>query len=105
MDEAAISKYILETFAGVDVITASGNSFFFYDQDNKIPFVTIVTTNEYDDVSDLERPGVYRLNIGISKQTYQTMFATETPDGIEIRHTEGHDFTALDKLMPHPVYG
>src|SRR5688500_7046614 len=105
MDEITISKYILDTFDGVNVITASGNSFFFYDQANKIPFITIVTNNEYDDVSDLDRPGVFRLNCGISKQTYQTLFKTETSDGVEIAHTEGHDFTALDKLMPHPTYG
>ncbi|MEO7540109.1 MAG: DUF6194 family protein [Pyrinomonadaceae bacterium] len=105
MDETAITKYILETLDGVQVATDSGNSFFFYDTENKIPFVTIVTNNHYDDVSDLDRPGVFRLNIGVSKQTYRSMFATESPDGAEIRHTDGHDFTALDKLMPHPIYG
>jgi hypothetical protein len=105
MNEDAIAKYILETFAGVNVITASGNSFFFYDPDNKIPFATIVTNNEYDDGSDLDRPSVFRLNVGVGKNEYRTLFATERPDGTEIVHTEGHDFTALDKLMPHPQYG
>ena len=105
MDDTQISKYILETFEGVNVVTDSGNSFFFYDPENKIPFVTIVTNDQYDDVSDLGREGVYRLNIGVSKQTYQSLFRTETDDGVEIPHNEGHDFTALDTLMPHPVYG
>ena len=105
MDQAGIGKYILDKFDGVNVITDSGNSFFFYDPDNKIPFVTIVTNNEYDDLSDLDRESVYRLNIGISKQTYQTLFRTETDDGVEVPHNEGYDFTTLDKLMPHPVYG
>jgi hypothetical protein len=105
MDEAEISKYILDSFYGVNVITASGNSFFFFDPENKIPFITIVTNNEYDDVSDLDRESVYRLNVGISKQSYQKLFRTERPDGTEIAHVEGHDFTALDTLMPHPAYG
>ena len=105
MDDTQISEYILETFEGVNVVTDSGNSFFFYDPENKIPFVTIVTNDQYDDVSDLGREGVYRLNIGVSKQTYQSLFRTETDDGVEIPHNEGHDFTALDTLMPHPVYG
>ena len=105
MDQAGIGKYILDKFDGVNVITDSDNSFFFYDPDNKIPFVTIVTNNEYDDLSDLDRESVYRLNIGISKQTYQTLFRTETDDGVEVPHNEGYDFTTLDKLMPHPVYG
>ncbi len=31
MDEASITRYITGTFAGVDVVVASGASFFFYD--------------------------------------------------------------------------
>jgi hypothetical protein len=64
-----------------------------------------VTNNEYDQASDLDRPGIFRLNIGIGKQTYRSMFSTETPDGEEMSFTDGHDFTVVDKLMPHPVYG
>ena len=105
MYEKDISQYILDTFVGVEVVTANGNSFFFYDPENKVPFVTIVVNDEYDNASDLNREGVYRLNIGVSKQTYQTMFRTEDAHGVEIRHTEGYDLTALDTLMPHPVYG
>ncbi len=105
MDAAEISNYILATLTGVSVIDDSNNRFFFYDPDNKIPFATIVTNNEYDDVSDLDREFVYRVNIGVTTQTYQSLFRTETDDGVEIPHNEGHDFTALDTLMPHPVYG
>lgn len=105
MNEADISRYILDTFVGVEVVTSNSNSFFFYDPENKVPFVTIVVSDEYDNASDLNREGVYRLNIGVSKQTYQTMFRTEDEHGVEVRHTDGYDFTALDTLMPHPVYG
>ncbi len=105
MNEDAITKYILETFDGTSVVTAAGNSFFFYDQDNKVPFATIVTNNEYDDVSGLDRPSVFRLNIGIGKQTYGTLFETATADGEEIEPGRGCNFTELDRLMPHPVYG
>lgn len=105
MGETAITNYLLEELDGVHVLTDNGNSFFFYDAENKIPFVTIVTNNQHDDASDLDRPSVFRLNIGVSRETYRSMFETETPDGREILHTDGHDFTALDVLMPHPVYG
>jgi hypothetical protein len=105
MHDTEIRKYILDTFEGVKVVTDTGNSFFFYDPDNKIPFATIVVNDDYDDVSDLNRDSVCRLNIGVSKQTYQTLFRTETEDGVEIPHNVGHDLTALDTLMPHPVYG
>ena len=50
---------------------------------------------DFDNLSDLDRPGVYRLNIGVGKETYQSLFP----------HEVEHDFTALDRLMPHPVYG
>ena len=95
MDEAAVVKYITDTFERVETVTASGATFFFYDSERKFPFATLVTNDEHDQASDLNRPGVFRLNVGVSKETFQTLFDP----------TEKHDFTALDKLMPHPVYG
>lgn len=113
MDEAAITRYIEATFAGVDVVVASkengapeiarGDTFFIYDPNRNLPdtrrfpFATIVTKDygEFDNASRLDRPGVFRLNIGVSKTTFAKLFAAD----------EEHDFTALDRLMPHPVYG
>ena len=115
MDQAAIRKHISDTYPGVDVVIASpgdgspevawGDSFFIYDPGRKLdanrkfPFATIVTKDyeNFDIASDLNRPDVFRLNIGVSKQTYQSLFSEEAEDG--------HDFTALDRLLPHPVYG
>jgi hypothetical protein len=48
-------------------------SFFFYGPEHKFPFATLVTNDAYDQASNLSRPSVFRLNIGISKQTYQSM--------------------------------
>ena len=42
-----------------------------------------------------DRPGVFRLNIGVGRETYDSLFDPAAE----------HDFTALDRLMPHPVYG
>lgn len=100
MDENDISKYLLETFDSVDVINDQGNLFFFCDPKNKLPFVTIITNNNYDNYSDLDRPGVFRLNIGIGKETYRSMFPVEN-----LPAESGYDFTALDQVMPHPEYG
>jgi hypothetical protein len=97
MDETAISRYITETFDGVETISMTGNTFFFYGPEHKFPFVTLVTNDEYDNDSDLQRPGVFRLNIGVRKPTFQALFATDT--------AHDPDFTALDRLLPHPVYG
>jgi hypothetical protein len=101
MDEAAVTRYITGAFAGVDVVAGTGGTFFFYDpgndlpKDHRFPFATLVTSDEYDQFSDLNRPGVFRLNVGVKKQTFQSLFASAGE----------HDFAALDKIMPHPVYG
>jgi len=102
VNEAEISRYITETFEGVDVVTDSGTSFFFYNPDSNVPpdhrfpFVTLVTSDLYDQFSNLNRPSIFRLNIGIGKQTFRSLFG---------ENSSSYDFTALDQVMPHPVYG
>ena len=117
MNEAQISRYITETFEGVDVVVDSSNSFFFYNPDSNVPpdhrfpFVTIVTSDVYDQFSNLTRPSVFRLNIGIGKQTFRSLFGGPSlpsdRDSAEVsgENSSDYDFTALDQLMPHPVYG
>lgn len=105
MTESAIIRYITESFAGVEVATVNGDSYFFYDPERKFPFATLVTGNAHDQASDLDRPGVFRLNIGVGSDTYRSMFGEQPPfprDGGIVN--TGHDFTALDRIMPHPVY-
>ena len=107
MDAAAVTRQIQGMFADVDVVAADGNSFLFVvpddgrPPDHRFPFVTLVTNDLYDQASDLDRPGVFRLNIGISKATYRTLFGAATGD----LGDAGYDPTTLDRLMPHPVYG
>ena len=113
MDEAAIRAFVAANYPGVDVQVASadngapemawGDTFFIHDPERNLegarrfPFATIVTKDygDFDDKSNLNRPGVFRLNIGVSKETYAALFPD---DGT-------HDFAALDTLVPHPVYG
>jgi uncharacterized protein DUF6194 len=114
MDQKAITHYVATTFSGVDAFVGSkeagtpemawGDTFFIYDPERNLegpkrfPFATIVTRDygDFDNASNLNRPDVFRLNIGVGKATYESLFEDE---GVE------HDFTALDRLMPHPVYG
>ncbi|HEU5367868.1 MAG TPA: DUF6194 family protein [Ktedonobacterales bacterium] len=112
-----IETYITETFEGVDTVVASDASFFFYNPassappDHRFPFVTLVTSDAYDQFSDLNRPSVFRLNIGLSKPTFRALFGAGQPSSqrdsvAEDEETPGdYDFTALDQVMPHPVYG
>lgn len=104
MTELDIATYITSTFPGVESVDTMNATFFMYDPEHKLPperrwpFATIVTTDEHDTdrVSNLDRPGVFRLNLGVSKETFQSL----VPDREAV-----HDFAALDRLMPHPVYG
>ncbi|BCM89511.1 hypothetical protein IAD21_01357 [Abditibacteriota bacterium] len=110
LDEIAIASYISERFADVHVLTAHGNYFFYYGPfegvENKFPFATLVTNDEYDQASDLSRPGVFRLNVGVRKETYLSLFGSKAPRAGESGITEtGYDYTALDTIMPHPIYG
>ena len=117
MNESEISQYITETFEGVDVVTDSGNSFFFYNPDSNVPpdhrfpFVTLVISDLYDQFSNLNRPSIFRLNIGIGKQTFRSLFGLPKHPSGRDNTTESndissdYDFTAIDQLMPHPIYG
>jgi hypothetical protein len=84
------------------VLDANGDSFFVYDPDRDLPperqqpFITIVTSDAYDQDSRLDRPGVYRLNVGLTKATYTTLFGDSPAEW---------DYAAIDEVMPHPVYG
>jgi hypothetical protein len=96
-DPASITRYIVETYPGVDVVTAYNASFFSLDPEKHWPnFATIVTTDEHDvgAPSQLSRPGVFRLNIGVSGDTFERLVGAEGAP----------DHAALDRLLPHPVY-
>lgn len=100
MDENSVTKYITGTFESVEYVVASG-TFFFIGSERHFPFATLVNADEHDAFSNLDRPGVFRLNIGVSKATFVSLFG---PSKEESTATP-RDFTLLDQLMPHPVYG
>ena len=99
MDDLAITEYITTTHSAVETTTAFGYTFFFYRSERVLPFATLIAADtEYDRVSNLDRPGVFRLNIGVSRKTFQSLFGTATVDVTD------YDYTALDAIMPHPEY-
>lgn len=115
MDQDAIIQYMTETLASLYVLRptegpGAGDTFFYYDPDgaldlaHSMPFATIVTKDygEFDNASQLDRPGVYRLNIGVSRDTFRTLFGYAP--GEEGAERAEYDFAALDRLMPHPIY-
>jgi hypothetical protein len=114
MDQETIIQYITDTFTGVEIQRpadgpGAGDTFIFYDPQHdtdpsrRLPFATIVTKDyqNFDTSSQLDRPNVFRLNIGVSRDTFQALFGhLPTEDG-----TETYDFAAFDRVMPHPAYG
>ena len=115
MDQEAIIRYVTDTFAGVEVVRpddgfGAGDTFFFCDPQRNVdparrfPFATIVTKDygEFDNASQLNRPDVFRLNIGIGRDTFRARFGS--PSSAEGSKGTNYDFAALDRLMPHPVY-
>jgi len=113
--EQEIVEYVTSHLDEADVLVASkdsgapevawGDLFFFYNPrsdvsaDRRFPFATIVTKDYpgFDTASNLDRAGVFRLNIGVSRETFQQLFP-----GLGV---DAYDYTALDTPVPHPVYG
>ncbi len=99
MNESSIAEYTTQTFPDVETITNLGYTFFFYREERIHAFATIASSgNEYEQISKLDRPGVYRLNIGVSRETFQSLFGTNKIN------VSDYDFTVLDTLLPHPDY-
>ena len=71
--------------------------FFFPGDQRMFPFATIVTANyPGDERSRLDRPGAFRLNIGVRPATFRARF----PKGDD----PAADRSVPDILFPHPVY-
>ena len=84
-DPEAITRTILETWPDTDMVTALGASFFSLDPEKHLPnFATIVTTDEHDEgePSRLSRPGVFRLNIGVGRATFERVDGLDGPAGL-----------------------
>ena len=96
-DREAMLRLIGETWPDADVVTIESAAFFSLDPEKHWPnFATVVWTDEHDmgPVSRLSRPGVYRLNIGVGKRTFERLVGSMTDP----------DYAAFDRILPHPVY-
>lgn len=95
-DPEAIAQVILARYPGTVIARAMGAAFFSLDETHWPNFATIVTTDEHDDgePSRLSRPGVFRLNIGVGKASFERLVGEVT----EVDHA------VLDTIVPHPVY-
>lgn len=110
MDQTELLGRLHDLFSDAEFAQAGGTVFVMYDPDQRLsperrrPFLTVVPDDAHDRASNLSRPGVYRLNIEATPETYRTLFGPHPRTGAEGQVNTGHDFTALDTLLPHPVY-
>ena len=91
-----VVAYITETWPETDVVQALNAWFFSLDAEKHWPnYATLVTTDEHDEASNLSRQGVFRLNMGVDRETFERVAgeAGQNPD-----------YTAFDRVLPHPVY-
>jgi hypothetical protein len=114
MTHDEVIQYVESDLGGTLVVVASeesgapevawGDTFFIYDPDRAIPpekqfpYATVVI-NDYpgfDEYSNLARPGVFRVNVWVSRDTFDAQTAAGD---------QPVDYTVLDRVIPHPVYG
>ena len=91
-----ITRAILDRHPETVIAEALGATFFSLDEKHWPNYATIVTTDEHDEgaPSNLARPGAFRLNIGVGRETFHRVVGT----------VESPDYAAYDQLLPHPVY-
>jgi erythromycin esterase-like protein len=81
-----------------------GDRFFYVGPDRRQPFATIVEHDVpgFDEASQLDRPGVFRLNLDLGRAEFERLFGFPPKDFEE--HRDEFDFARLDTFMPHPGY-
>lgn len=95
-DPEAIKQTILELYPETDLVEIPGGAFFSLDPEKHFPnFATLVWADEVsDEASNLSRSGVFRLNLGVTRATFERLVGSMSDP----------DYTVFDRLLPHPVY-
>lgn len=105
-----ILKYCLENLDGTVIVSSWGERGIFYNPDGKLKRgVYILTVKEKDGdndkASNLDRKDVYRVNLGIKKSTFSKMFGSIPKRPGKGRSVDmDYDFSAINEMLPHPVY-
>lgn len=105
-----IESYILENFTDVHPLNSWGERSFFLNPGQQLKRGTYFATlkhhdGAHDKASFLNRPGIFRLNMGVSKECYLSLFQAIPPRPAQGECVQWHgDFKELDILLPHPIY-
>lgn len=105
-----ILQYCLCNLPGTTRINSWGEKGIFYNPGGVLKRgVYVLTVKEKDGDNDkgshLDREGVYRVNLGLRKTTFEKLFGVvpKRPGKGGIVNMD-FDFTKTGKLMPHPIY-
>lgn len=108
----ALPGVVVETVeAGSDAPpSAWGDSFITYDPDGTAdrsrwqPFATVVASDYpgFDESSQLDRPGVFRVNVAAGREAFAELLGY--PPAAAAERAGEHDSAAADVWLPHPVY-
>jgi hypothetical protein len=95
-DQDEMIQLIRDAFPDAVVAQIDSASFFSLDEKHWPNFATVVWTDEHDmgTPSNLARPGVYRVNVGVDREAFQRLVGSMTDP----------DYAAFDRFIPHPIY-
>lgn len=105
-----VLNYCIENLEGVELNKNWGEKAIFYNPQGTLKKGVYVLTikekdGENDKSSNINRDKVFRVNIGVRKDTFKKLFSyipSRPPAGGVV--DMNYDFTKLDAIMPHPVY-
>ena len=105
-----ILKYCLENLKESVLVESWGEKGIFYNPGHVLKRgVYILTVKEKNGDNDkgsrLDRPRIYRVNLGVRKDTFVKLFGAvpKRPRAGGIVEMD-YDFSAVDRILPHPVY-
>jgi len=96
LDLDEMLSLIRDAFPDAVVADIDSAAFFSLDEKHWPNFATVVWTDEHDEgaPSNLAREGVYRVNVGVDRETFQRLVGGMTD----------LDYATFDRFVPHPVY-
>ncbi len=110
MEPKQILDWCLSNLQDTVLVNSWGETGIFYNPGKVLKRgVYVLTVKEKDGDNDrasqLDREGIYRINLGPRKKTYVDLFgpAPKRPTKGGVTDVDA-DFTQTDTLLPHPVY-
>lgn len=110
MKSSEILQYCLENLEGTVLVKSWGENGIYYNPDGLLTRGVYILTikekdGENDSSSNLNRVGIYRVNLGLPKKTFIRIFGSlpKRPKAGKIVDMD-YDFTAINQIIPHPVY-